>query len=226
MAGYPRKFEDLHAGWAAAGYAVAAPVFPLSNDGTPGAFGNGHDVVNQPGDVSFVLDELLARSADGESDLAGRFDPDRLAASGLSAGGFTTYEVAVNEGARDPRLRAAVVMSGAFDPDSTFVGAEGVPVLVLHGDTDPLITVAEAKAAYDALEAPRYFVVLLGGGHAGPFEDEGEGFEPKVPGHDELILASTVAFWDHYLLHVDEAGAELLTAAASDGLTTLEVDLG
>ena len=28
-----------------------------------------HDVPNQPGDVSFVLDELLAQSADGTSEI-------------------------------------------------------------------------------------------------------------------------------------------------------------
>jgi predicted dienelactone hydrolase len=39
---------------------VAAPVFPLSNDGAQDSFTNSFDVVNQPGDVSFVLDELLA----------------------------------------------------------------------------------------------------------------------------------------------------------------------
>jgi predicted dienelactone hydrolase len=175
--------------------------------------------------VSFVLDELLARSADESSELAGRFDPDRIAASGLSAGGFTTYAVAVEDQARDARFRAAIVMAGALDA-STFVAASDVPVLVMQGDADPLISVDAAEAAYGTLHAPRYLVVLLGGGHAGPFEDGEEGFEPKVDGHDELIAASTIAFWDRYLFDVDEAGEELLTAIDQAGLTTFEVDLG
>ncbi len=98
--------------------------------------------------------------------------------------------------------------------------------MVMQGDVGPLISVESAQEAYGTLHAPRYFVVLLGGGHAGPFEDAEEAFEPKVDGHEELIAASTIAFWDRYLLGVDEAGPELSTAIDQDGLTTFEVDLG
>ena len=67
---------------------------------------------------------------------------------------------------------------------------------------------------------------MHGGGHAGPFEDADDAFEPKIDGHDELINASTVAFWDRYLLGVQEAGDELLAAAGSEGLTRLQAELG
>jgi len=226
MAGHPRKFETLHAAWAEAGYAVAAPVFPLSNDGAEGSFSNTFDVVNQPDDVSFVLDELLARSDDPVSDLAGRFDSSRVGAAGLSAGGWTTYQVGVNQSVRDDRISAAAVFAGAFSSEIEFVAEDGLPVLVMQGDVDPLISVDVAEAAYDSLSSPRYLVVLHGGGHAGPFEDADDAFEPKVDGHDDLILASTVAFWDRYLLSVAEAGDELLVAAESEGLTTLQAELG
>ena len=227
MSGHARKFEDLHRVWAEAGYAVAAPVFPLSNDGVEGSWGNIHDVPNQPGDVSFVLDELLALSSDASSEFAGRFDPNRVGASGLSAGGFTTYGVAVDAEWRDPRFVAAVVMSAPlnrtaelFDPTDDF------PLLIIHGDSDLLIRVEQAQIAYRALNAPRYLIVLLGGGHASPYEDAPATFEAKVPGHDELIYASTVAFWDRYLLGIEEAEAELLNAATQDGLTVVTSDVG
>ena len=227
MAGHARKFEDLHRVWAEAGYAVAAPVFPLSNDGVEGSWGNIHDLPNQPGDVVFVLDELLALSADKSSEFAGRFDPDRLGASGLSAGGFTTYEVAVDAEWRDPRFVAAVVMSGPLNRIADlFDPADDVPLLILHGDSDPLINVDQAQIAYRSLSAPRYLIVLLGGGHAGPYEDAPGTLEPKIPGHDELIRASTVAFWDRYLLGVEEAESELLAAANQDGLSVVQSDVG
>lgn len=226
MAGHPRKFEALHAAWAEAGYVVAAPVFPLSNDGAEDSFTNSFDVMNQPGDVSFVLDELLTRSADPASELAGRIDPSRVGAAGLSAGGWTTYQVGVNRPVRDDRISAAVVFAGAFDDEGEFVAEDDLPVLVMQGDVDPLISVDVAEAAYASLSSPRYLVVLHGGGHAGPFEDAEDALEPKVDGHDDLIHGSTVAFWDRYLLGIQEAGDELLAAAESEGLTTLQAELG
>src|SRR6188768_1585585 len=36
LAGHPRKFTELFEVWAEAGYAIAAPAFPLSNDEVPG----------------------------------------------------------------------------------------------------------------------------------------------------------------------------------------------
>jgi len=99
-------------------------------------------------------------------------------------------------------------------------------VLRFQGDADPLISVADTEAAYAALNPPRYLVVLLGGGHAGPFEDEADALEQKIPGQDELIRASTIAFWDRYLLEVAEATDELVAAADQDSLTRFEQDAG
>jgi dienelactone hydrolase len=227
MAGHPRKFQELTRAWAEAGYAVAAPTFPRSNADVPNSFTNLYDVVNQPGDVVFVLDQLLALSADSSSPIAGRLDPERIGAAGHSAGGFTTYRVAVDHESRDPRFRAAVVMSAAGNTlsDAALVKAGGLPVMLLHGDKDPLIDPTSVVATYDALSPPRYLVTLHGAGHAGEFEDPG-GFEPKVPGQDEIIRLTTIAFWDRYLLGVESARQELVDAAGSNTLVTFRQDGG
>lgn len=215
MAGHPRKFEQLARTWAEAGYAVAAPAFPRSNADAPSSFGNLYDVANQPGDVSFVLDELLAMSADPSSELAARFDPGRIGAAGLSAGGWTTYRVAVDPSTRDPRIVAAIAMSAPGQlGDGGLTTTTSVPVLVMHGDRDPLVVPASVVATYESLSPPKRLVTLLGAGHAGEFEDAEDALEPKVPGQDELIADVTVAFWDRYLL--GDAGAEARIAAAGD----------
>ncbi len=228
MAGHPRKFEQLARSWAEAGYAVAAPAFPRSNGDLPNAFSNIYDVVNQPADVSFLLDQLIAASADGSSTLAGRFDPERIGAAGLSAGGFTTYRVAVDADTRDPRIKAAMVMSAAGNTlaATDLVAPDAVPVMILHGDRDPLIAPASVVATYDALGPPRYLITLLGAGHAGAFEDQEDALEPKVAGQDELIRLATIAFWDRYLLGSQEAGQELVDAAGSSTLVTFRHDDG
>jgi dienelactone hydrolase len=226
MNGHPEKFEALHQAWAPAGYAVAAPTFPLTNDRVDNPLPNLADGLNQPADVVLVLDHLLDESSDADSDLAGRFDPDRLAAAGLSLGGATTYEVAVNDVARDDRFRAAMVMSGfrfTNEDDGGFVASDGIPVYVLHGDADPLIPVSVAKDVYEDLAAPRFFLTLEGGGHAGPFEDEG-GFEPKIPGMDAVVFDSTIAFWDRYLLGATDTADDIIDATSADGIGVLVYD--
>ena len=92
-AGHPRKFTQLFEAWAEAGYVVAAPAFPLSNDQAPGG-ATSDDVTNQPGDISFVIDEVLAASEDAADPLYGAVDPDHIGTAGLSLGGVTTYGLA------------------------------------------------------------------------------------------------------------------------------------
>ncbi|HEV3486329.1 MAG TPA: hypothetical protein VG106_13040, partial [Vicinamibacterales bacterium] len=86
MWGHPRKFTRLFARWAGAGYVVAAPAFPHTNDeNTPPYLID--DVVNQPADVSFVLDELLAR---------GLGDAERVGVGGFSLGAETALAVGLH----------------------------------------------------------------------------------------------------------------------------------
>ena len=87
--GHPSTFTELFGRWADAGYVVAAPAFPLSNDEVPGE-PTVADLASQPGDVSFVIDELLAAGTDGASPVFGAVDPERIGVAGLSLGAATT----------------------------------------------------------------------------------------------------------------------------------------
>ena len=53
----PHDYAPLLDTWARAGYVVAAPVFPLGNANAPGG-PDESDLVNQPGDMSFVITRL------------------------------------------------------------------------------------------------------------------------------------------------------------------------
>jgi predicted dienelactone hydrolase len=78
--GNPNKFTQLTTAWASAGLVVAAPVFPLTSNQT--AFETDGDYVNQPADVSFVIDQLVARSDDSVGPLAGRVDEEHIGVTG------------------------------------------------------------------------------------------------------------------------------------------------
>jgi dienelactone hydrolase len=217
LGGSPQKFTGIHQAWAAAGYVVAAPRFPLTSDANPDHRTEVGDLFQQPADISFVLDELLTASAATTGPLAGRIDPERVGAAGLSLGGATTYGLVMNDCCVDPRVRAAVVMAGAVlittggnDTD------RGVPVLALHGDTDLALPYSLGRSAWESLGGPAWLVTLRGGDHAGPFEDF------PTP-WDDAVAASTIAFWDAVLGGEPLVNDELeRIAARSDGLVVVE----
>jgi predicted dienelactone hydrolase len=218
--GNPNKFTELIGGWAAAGYVVAAPLFPRSSD----VGGNlTSDVVNQPADVSFVIDRLLHDNKDRKSPLYRRIDPRHIGLAGLSAGGFTAYGLVFNTCCRDPRIKATIIMSGIPGP---FPGGtydytgKPVPVLLLHGDRDELNLFPLSVNTYPKLAPPKWFVALHGSGHSSPYENSPDP-------NDDVVRATTLPFWDRYLRGKDDATDRLIDAVeASNGRATLEYDDG
>ena len=84
LSGHPDKFTKLFSVWADAGFAIAAPAFPLTNDHVANSNSNVADVAQQPGDVSFVLDKVLALDRQPGSRLFHAIDEHRIGAGGLS----------------------------------------------------------------------------------------------------------------------------------------------
>lgn len=149
------------------GYVVVAVDYPLSSGAAPGG-PTVNDVVNQPGDVSFVLDNLLARnSAEGDS-LYGLIDPERIAAAGLSLGGLTSQLVAFHRDVRDPRVSAAASIAGpSVFLTPQFFSTSAMPFMMIAGSLDAIIPY-EAHAAPVPQKAPQSLLVTLEGGtHVG-----------------------------------------------------------
>jgi dienelactone hydrolase len=212
--GNPYKFNQLFETWARAGYVVVAPLFPRSSDTGGNLVG---DYVEQPADLSFVLDHVLDANRARRSPLFRRVDPKHIGLGGLSLGGFTTYGIVFNSCCRDDRIDAAILMSAILGPFPNGVyDFRSVPTLLLHGDADGLYP--QSPAAYPQLAPPKWFVTLRGGQHASPFEDD---LSPS----DELVRTITTAFWDRYLKS-ERAGAKRILAAvdASNGAASVQHD--
>lgn len=181
--------------WASAGYAVAAPRFPLTNIFVEGAPLNTGDAVNQDEDVRFVLDEILTRQASGDEFL-GRIDTDRIGVAGLSLGGATAYNAGINTCCRDERFGAVMVLSGVALPgggDEPFEATPDIPVLVLHGTDDEVFPFAWAIGSLALLDEPRVLVALQGADHGSAAWDYDSAW-------DGIVTHTTTAFWDRYLL--------------------------
>jgi predicted dienelactone hydrolase len=205
--GHPRKFTQLLGSWAAAGYVVAAPAFPLTNDDVvTQAVG---DYTQQPADVSFVMTQTLKTVS--------KADPHHIGVAGLSLGGVTTYAVAFNSCCRDNRIKAAIAMApNRFPFDGTY-DFSGLPKMFIQGDADPALPYSDTVEAYAEAKAPKYFVTLEHGNHAPPFEDTPDD-------HDDVVKAVTLDFWDATLLGDTAAATRIAIDAAVPGLSHLDAE--
>jgi dienelactone hydrolase len=215
--GNPNKFTQLIGAWAAAGYVVAAPAFPLTNNTTPGG-GSPGDVANQPADMSFVIDEVLKMSRPkANTPLVGLVDKRHIGVAGLSLGGSTVYGLVYNTCCRDKRIDAAVLMSALRVPFNGKDTWRHVPALLVHSDADPKWYPISAQT-YPLLATPKWFVTLHGSTHSAPFEDTSD------PAH-AVVPPITIAFWDRYLKGDQSAQTRLVDAVKAYGQADLQDDL-
>lgn len=172
------------------GYIVVSPDFPLTNIAAPGG-PNLLDVVNQPGDVSFLIDRMLEKSATAEDAFAGAVDPDRIALTGLSLGGMTTLLATFHRDLRDPRVRAAAEFAGpACFFDRNFFSSPAVPLLVLFGDIDAIVPYEENGVhAWQLAQPPKYLLTMLDGSHTA-FADIASTLFEQLDNPDEVGCAT------------------------------------
>lgn len=155
------------------GYVVAAPAFPLTSSvaHTQMPAPDITDAGSQPGDVTHVIDSLLAHPRFGPL-----IDADRIGATGISLGGITTYFLSFGIPTRDARIKASAPIAGGDPPYAALsfgLGFNGVvpapvntPALLLVGDAD----VFEAQtggpaAAYARRLPPKHQVLIHGAPH-------------------------------------------------------------
>lgn len=188
----PGPYARLLQSWARAGFVVAAPVFPLTNPHAPGG-PDERDVASQPRDVSFVISSLLALSEASGGPLSGLVDANEIAVAGHSDGAETALAVAYSRRYRDPRVRAAAVLSGA---EMSGIGGydfadRKVPLLAAQGTKDGFNEPRYTRAYFKAAPAPKYLLWLLGAGHLPPYSSR----QPYLG----VVETVTAAFFERYL---------------------------
>jgi fermentation-respiration switch protein FrsA (DUF1100 family) len=172
------------------------------------------DLVNEPRDISFVITRLLALNARPDGVLGGRIDPSQIAVAGHSDGAVTALAVAYDRRFRDPRLRAAIVMSGAALPGMGPFPPNGPPLLAVQGTADPINAPATTAGFFRRAHRPKFLLWLLGASHRAPYTVQ----EPQL----EIVERTAVAFLDRYLR--GRLRRALDEAAERPGLTRLTAD--
>lgn len=190
FASTPYWYRIILGEWAKAGYVVAAPIFPLGNENAPGG-PTERDLVNQPGDMSFVITRVLQASAGTTSPLSGLVDPDKVAVAGQSDGAMTAFAAASESPFYDDRIKAALVLSGAILGPRRWAVHTGVPILAVQGTADTTNPQKYAWRLYDAAGKPKFMLLLHGAGHLPPYVHPGPRFR--------TIVHVSLAFLSHYL---------------------------
>jgi predicted dienelactone hydrolase len=186
----PSRYRRLLRAWAAAGYLVAAPVFPLGNANAPGG-PDENDIVNQPRDMSFVITRLLAASASAGSALHGLVERSRIAVAGQSDGAETAFAAAYERPWHDRRVRAAVVLSGAELGLHVPLVSHTAPLLAVQGTADRINPPLYTRHLFRAVGRPKFLLLLRGAGHLPPYTRPGS----RLAAVERVSLA----FLDHYL---------------------------
>jgi len=199
----PETYAHLLQTWAAAGYVVAAPEFPLSDPAVAGPALDENDLQNEPSDVRFVMSALITPGGP----MADRIDNMRMGVAGHSDGAEAALAVA-QQG--DITIKAVIAMAG--QPVIPHL-SPNPPLLVAQGDADTINPPARAQAVFDQAAAPRFLFLLQGGGHLAPFAG-GTQWQPAV---DQV----TTDFLDRYLARTTGSDAGLLAHGNRPGLAQL-----
>ncbi len=210
----PALYAPLLRAWAAAGYVVAAPVFPLANANAPGG-PNESDLPNQPADMRVVISRLLAAAEAPSGPLSGLIAQQSIAVAGQSDGGDTALAVAYDPRFRDPRVGAAMILSGAEIPGigGFQIPPGGPPLLASQGTADTINPPSATDAFYGSAPVPKYLLELWGASHLSPYSSQ----QPQLG----VVQRVTIAFIDHYLKHVPGSVHRLLRAGSVPGVASL-----
>ncbi|MEI6453234.1 MAG: hypothetical protein WCO31_01430 [Actinomycetes bacterium] len=141
------------------GFVVAAPSFPLE-DPNQGNDLDRRDLVNEARDVSAVLNEVRS------SYWSPWIDWDSITAFGHSDGADVALSLGYDPAKRDKRIsRIVAAAPDALDFSPT---THGPPLLLIHGDADPIAPLLSSQQIFGTLHATRCLLTLHGAGHTGP----------------------------------------------------------
>jgi predicted dienelactone hydrolase len=149
------------------GYTVVSVDYPLTNFFAPGK-PKLADVVNQPGDVSFLIDTMLKRNADKNDALFNTIDPKKIAVDGVSLGGMTSTLVAFHRQVLDRRITAAISTAGpAAMFTAAFFTSNKIPFMMIGGSGDAMVPFEKNAASIPQKVPGSILVDLKNASHAG-----------------------------------------------------------
>jgi predicted dienelactone hydrolase len=147
------------------GYVVAMVDFPMTHmsaDGGPFV----KDVVNQPRDVSFLIDQLLSLAMLPEHELHDLIDPERIGVMGVSLGGFTSTLIGFHPTMRDDRVDSVISIAGpTYFLTPRFFENRDLPFMMIGGTYDVLVPFESNAANIQDKDSDAWLVSIERGAH-------------------------------------------------------------
>ncbi len=119
-----------------------------------------NSAIDRPKDMSFLIDAMTRWNNGADSRFAGRIDLNEIAASGMSFGSYTTFQVVDSES----RFKVAIGMSGARAEHTNLT----IPALAMIGTEDRTIGPtgnAGVRSYVERHQGPAFLLELKNGGH-------------------------------------------------------------
>ena len=202
---------------AAAGYVVAMPKFPLTGDPTPGGIDSA-DSVNEPADVSFVVDQLLRLTHDPHSSYHHVIRRDDVGVIGLSLGGSPALALGYNTKYIDHRIDAVVAVSSAKTVPGlpAFAGTytyPPTPLLLIRGTPPGDFAAGFSDQIFAEAHAPKFLLTVTNGQHVPPLVDDAGG---------RASVRAAIACLDRYLKSRHHGLGVLFDQARDPSVATLQ----
>jgi fermentation-respiration switch protein FrsA (DUF1100 family) len=200
---------------AAAGYVVAMPKFPLTGAMTPGGV-DPSDYVNEPADVSFVIDQLLRLTHDPRSVYHQLIRRDDVGVIGLSLGGSPALALGYNAHSLDNRVEAVIAASSAKTVPGlpAFAGTYTYPptplLLIRGGPAD--FAAGFSDQIFAEAHAPKLLLTITNGQHVPLLVDDAGG---------HASVRAVIAFLNRYLKSRHDALEVLFDQARDPRVATL-----
>ena len=213
----PDTYLPLLDAWASAGLVVAAPFLP-GERGDIGAAPVHADVANEPDDLSDVISAVLAPTA--PAPITGLADPAHVAVAGHSDGGLAVAALTLSSAFHDPRITAALILSGDtyYGDGGSYGTTSNVPVMIVQGTADPVNNASSADRLWAVARPPKALMWMLGAGHLPPLVTAGT--------QQDTVRGATA---DYLSGELDPAGGGLARLARdgdASGMTLLVPQLG
>lgn len=131
----------------------------------------------------------------------------------------------------DRRIDAGIVMAGAeaFFPPEQWFGPIRTPILVIHGDDDRVVRLADGQQVFADASPPKAMLTVFGGDHSRPYggslstTENPERLGATLNGPTQIVNTTAVAFLDRYLKDRTDALSRLRAALVDEVSVRLEV---